>query len=121
MAVGYIELEKTERLAGRCVIQEHRAPVATMYLLLTHYRLALEGPTSALDGPLRARREIMSLGLCSSKASLDAILAGYYSEALACIRHQAECWFTSRYLECHPSKWPGFYERVPGEPKRRRQ
>jgi hypothetical protein len=117
LADGYIELERTERLAGRWVIQEHRNAVATWYLLLTHFRRALEGPTPRLDNALGARREILSLGLCSTKTALDATLAGYYSVALACIRHLTECWFNSRYLECHPSKWPGFYEHRPGQPR----
>ena len=114
---GYIELERVQRLAGRWVIQEYRFAVALWYELLTHYRRALEGQTPALDNAGGARREILTLGLGSSKIALDATLAGYYSVAMACIRHIAECWFNSRYLECHPDKWPAFYRRTPGTPK----
>ena len=114
---GYIELERVQRLAGRWVIQEYRFAVALWYELLTHYRRALEGQTPALDNAGGPRREILTLGLGSSKIALDATLAGYYSVAMACIRHIAECWFNSRYLECHPDKWPAFYRRTPGTPK----
>jgi hypothetical protein len=117
IAEGYIELERVQRLAGRWVIQEYRFAVAAWYELLTYYRRALDGKTPPLDNSGGARREILSLGLCSSKFALDASLAGYYSAAMGSVRYMAECWFYSRYLACHPEKWPAFYRRSPGTPK----
>jgi hypothetical protein len=117
IAEGYVELERVQRLAGRWVIQEYRFAVAAWYELLTHYRRALDGETPPLDNAGDARREILSLGLCSSKATLDASLAGYYSVAMGSVRYMAECWFYSRYLDCHPEKWPAFYRRRSGTPK----
>src|SRR5215217_5759380 len=90
IAEGYVELERVQRLAGRWVIQEYRFAVATWYELLTHYRRALEGETPAMDNAGDARREILSLGLCSSKIALDASLVGYYSAAMGSVRYMAE-------------------------------
>jgi len=100
-------------------LARHVREVTFWYGLLSHYRRVLEGEIVPRPGDpaFGARRQVLSLSLTSAKAALDALLAGYYSIGYASIRHMSECWFVSRYLECHPTMAPGLYARDPSKPK----
>lgn len=116
LAEGYYLLERDERTAMRDALARHTEEVTFWYGLLSNHRRTLEGMSSPHPGDIAfvARRQILSLGLASSKAALDALLAGYYSVGYSSIRHMSECWFLSRYLECHPEMNAGLYARQPG-------
>jgi hypothetical protein len=103
----------------RDALGRHTREVTFWYELLSNHRRSLEGELVRRpdDVAFVARRQILSLGLTSSKAALDALLAGYYSVAYCSIRHMCECWFVSRYLECHPEKYLGLYAPEPGAKK----
>jgi hypothetical protein len=116
---GYYRLERDERRAMLDALRRHTREVTLWYGFLSNYRRTLEGEIRHPpdDVAFGARRQILSLGLTSSKAALDAVLAGYYSVAYCSIRHMCECWFVSRYLECHPEKYLGLYAPAPGAKK----
>jgi hypothetical protein len=116
---GYYLLERDERRAMLDALGRHTREVTLWYGFLSNYRRTLEGEIvhPPDDVAFGARRQILSLGLTSSKAALDAVLAGYYSVAYCSIRHMVECWFVSRYLECHPEKYLGLYAPAPGAKK----
>lgn len=115
---GYYLLEQAERGAMRAALARFPEPVTLWYGFLTSTRRALEGQHErSAEYANITRRELMTLGLSSSKAALDALLAGYYSIAFASIRHITECWCFSRYLVCHPEKHAAFYAPEPGKKK----
>lgn len=115
---GYYELETSERHAAVSVMNWHTEPVALWYRSLTLYfrgmmnRFDFSGfvddHTLLLARNLQAL--LLDLGTSSAKASLDALLAGYYSVAYAAIRHMIESYVGCHYVGVLPENSRRWYD-----------
>lgn len=117
VTLGYYELEEASRSNAARAIVEHGHEVNLWYRALTLHMTAQRGrwePVSIDDAPGRktarsAQADLLGLGLVSSKAALDMILAGYYSVGWATIRHCLESAIHICYLEDFPETSGNWY------------
>lgn len=58
--------------------------------------------------------QLLGLGMSTAKASLDLLLAGYYSVAYSAVRHMLESLLQYHYLDIHPEESPLWYG-MPGQ------
>jgi hypothetical protein len=122
---GYYTLEEQERDMSHTVMAMHRDVIHVWYRQLTLYYRGLRGgfylgvPDKELEAA-QLRMKLVGLGISSSKAALDNLLAGYYSVAFATIRHMHESVIQSHYLEEFPEESPLWYKR-PGAKSRQAQ
>lgn len=120
---GYYELEELERNQSLNALLKHREAVFLWYRALTLYRRGMMGTWEYLgdDGlgdnmtAWGLQMQMLGLGVGSAKATLDLLLAGYYSNAFAGIRHMVESVVQSAYLMAFPGESPLWY----GKPGRR--
>jgi hypothetical protein len=119
---GYYELEEAERHAKLQAYGRHREEAALWYRGLSLYLRVFQGPwdfTDQVDETygarvLNLRGQLFGLGICTVKAALDALLAGYYSVAFASIRHMIETVIQDIYLLLYPEEFVLWYA-DPGE------
>ncbi|HEV2123760.1 MAG TPA: hypothetical protein VGW38_13430, partial [Chloroflexota bacterium] len=118
---GYYRLETLERNWASEALSRHRNKATVWYWLISlHSRAMLSGfnfdcsKEELLSHTLRM--QLLGLGLVSSKAALDTLLAGYYSVAYATIGHMIESALLCRYAEEFPQAARRFYRSRPGEP-----
>lgn len=120
---GYHALEATERNIGAQTLDQYFKAVDVWYRLLTlHYRAYMRGFPPASGSPRERtawelRSELLALGLASSKAALDLLLAGYYTPAYATIRHMIETVLVCRFVETWPNEAAAFYRADEGVPQ----
>jgi hypothetical protein len=117
--LGYYELEETSRANAMETMTQHRRETALWYRALTLHLEVQKGKWTPLawDGTEEQRHaktaqiDLLALGLCSSKAALDMILAGYYSVGWAAIRHCMEVALHRQYLAHFPGTYRLWYTR----------
>lgn len=117
--LGYYALEEASRENALRTMSGHQRETALWYRALTLHLQAQDGNWTPLPTPKgeqfhhaqTAQIDLLALGLCSSKAALDLILAGYYSIAWAAIRHCAEVTIHCQYLAHFPSTYWLWYAR----------
>lgn len=111
---GYYELEDLERWFTLKALEEHRDAAALWYRGLTLFRSGMMGQWEySRDEGGRdhiiawgIQAKALGLGVGSAKASLDLLLAGYYSMAYAGIRHMLESTVQVLYLAAFPLESP---------------
>ena len=125
---GYHILEAMERNLKLEPFNRHPDSVVLWYRLLTLLHRAFAEGFEGADAPdeevdaFQVRAELLALGLTSSKAGLDLLLAGYYSPAYATIRHMIETVLFCRFIDMSPEKAGAFSasDTDPGKTKIRR-
>lgn len=104
---GYYRLEELERGFSLETMSKNQIAVSLWYQALTLYRRGMLGPWNypgdkEMEDNLTAwnlQSQLLGLGVGSAKSALDLLLAGYYSNAFAIIRHILESVIQSIYLE----------------------
>lgn len=106
---GYQTLQRQEDRYTAIALNEQTEIAAVWYRYLSLYDQALRADhetdaaiPSAEHTSWEARLRFLSTGVSSVKLSLDASLAGYYSQALAIIRHMFETWRIVVYIRVNP-------------------
>lgn len=115
---GYYKLEDRERNQALGTMSQHPEPVELWYHSITLYFRGITGQFDfsgvSGDKTLLRMRNIQSLllglGISTAKASLDALLAGYYSVAFAAIRHMIETFVQCHYVEVKPDEADRWYD-----------
>lgn len=118
---GYYDLERLERAFTLQALGEQRDAVGLWYRILTLYQRGVMGtwdhpvPNAGKDALTvwGLQGQLLGLGVSSAKASLDMLLAGYYSMAYAGIRHMLETFVQFLYVEVCPDEAKLWY-RQPG-------
>ncbi len=119
---GYRGLVAMERRFAIHAVHEHRSQVEAWHRLLTLLagpfaggtRLAVAEEPAAAD---RLRFQLIAgIGAGTSKLSLDAAMAGYYSQSFALTRHMLESWAQAAYVRIRPEEAYRWYAQ-PGDPK----
>jgi len=116
---GYYALEDAGRANAAETLSHHQREATLWYRALTLHLDAQQGKWPPLpDGGSELQRyarntqiDLLALSLCSSKAALDMILAGYYSVGWAAIRHCAEVSIHCHYLAHFPATYQLYYAR----------
>lgn len=109
---GYYELEALEWEMTREALRQHREPVEFWYRALTLYCRGMLGEWNFTDVETDKTRmavcglqsKLLGLGVSSTKAALDMLLAGYYSIAFASIRHMLETFVQYVYVGVRPEE-----------------
>lgn len=119
---GYYELESVERNCKCHALREHPDAANLWYRGLTLFRRGMLGAwehtvtEESVDRTVWGLRgQLLGLGVSSAKASLDALLAGYYSAAYSSIRHMLETLVQYLYVVIKPEEANRWY-RQPGGP-----
>jgi hypothetical protein len=115
---GYYELEALERGNTRETLRRHPETVALWYRALTLYMQGVRGTLDLSDKvqthtdlmALNLQGQLLGLGISSSKAALDMLLAGYYSVAYAAIRHMLESFVQYLYVATEPDEAKRWYD-----------
>jgi hypothetical protein len=119
---GYYELEELERAMTLEALRKHREPVAFWYRALTLYRRGMIGEWDFSDAGEEETKltvwglqsQLLGLGVSSTKAALDMLLAGYYSVAYAAIRHMLETFVQYLYVAIAPDEAKRWYKQPGG-------
>ena len=113
---AYYALEEAGRSNAVETLSHHQMESTLWYRALTLHLELQDGKWTPLpsrdDDDRRARNtqiDLLALGLCSSKAALDMVLAGYYSIAWAAIRHCIETSIHCQYLLHFPASYRLWY------------
>lgn len=117
--LGYYELEEASRGNAHNTLSNHQRESILWYRGLTLHLEAQRGRWDPLPGDgtkkvriaRTAQIDLLALSLCSSKAALDMILAGYYSIGWAAIRHCIEVALHCQYLDDFPETYRLWYAR----------
>lgn len=119
---GYYDLEEHERNQMREAMSKHADAVALWYRALTQYRRAMLGtwhfegakPRTIELTAMGLQMQLLGLGVSAAKSSLDDLLAGYYSQAFAGIRHMLETFVQCLYVSFNPDESEHWYEQPGG-------
>lgn len=120
--VGYYDLEEHERNQSWVALNNHADAFALWYRALTLYREAMLGtwhfkdvkPGSIDLASLGLQMQLLGLGVCAAKSSVDDLAAGYYSQAFGGIRHMLETFIQCMYVSFNPDQAKLWYEQEGG-------
>lgn len=119
---GYYDLEEHERNQSWVALRAHNYEFSLWSRALTLYRRAMLGtwhfqnaePGTVELTSLGLRMQLLGLGVCAAKSSFDDLIAGYYSQAFAGIRHLLETFVQCMYVDFHPDQALLWYEQEGG-------
>jgi hypothetical protein len=123
LIAGYIFMHHQEAKYTAIALKEMPEAVATWYRYLELFNQAIRrehesgetGPTPAWFS-WHLRIHLVATATGTAKLTLDAGLAGYYSQAFALIRHMLETWRQMVYARLFPSEADRWYTLESGRP-----
>jgi hypothetical protein len=104
---GYLALEREERRFTTHALISHPELVSAWYLHLALLHEAIDTYRTRPKPDATPTADVLRLGFIAAsggtaKLVLDATLAGYYTQALALVRHMFETWIRLEYLRLNP-------------------
>lgn len=121
--MGYVALEQEERRFTVHALTQHRELVLAWYrhLALFHEAIDMYGNrVTSVPKPIAhvLRLRLIAAAGGTAKLVLDATLAGYYTQALALVRHLFETWIRLEYLRLNPAAADRWFVADDGTPPR---
>jgi hypothetical protein len=118
---GYVVLHNQESKHVDIALQEMPNDAIAWYLCLTLMDDAIRREHESPEpGPSAGwyswnfRLQLLATAIATSKSGLDAVLAGYYSQAYALQRHLLETWRLLAFSRTHPAEVHRWYPNIDG-------